>query len=294
MPHKLAIMHLLDEVDDQGVGAVNCVLPRAGRLVGRNTDVAGVEEALGDDVDPGTAVCLIGAGGGARAAVAALAGLGVGELRIIARDAAAGRDLLDGFAMAGAVFGFEDADEALDGCAGIVNATPLGMVGFPEMPEMVLNGISVIRPGGFVLDMVYGTATTPLIAHADRAGLEAKDGLVMLIGPGRQAFRYFFEAAAPAELDGELRETAGVMIRLGLTGSIGMGKSTVARMFADEGVPVFDADAVVHRLQGPEGALVDEIEAAFPGHDRCRRRRTAPRWPSACSASPRRCAGSRR
>ena len=55
------------------------------------------------------------------------------------------------------------------------------------------------------------------------------------------------------------------MIALGLTGSIGMGKSTVARMFADEGVPVFDADAAVHRLQGPEGALVEQIEAHFPG-----------------------------
>jgi dephospho-CoA kinase len=52
---------------------------------------------------------------------------------------------------------------------------------------------------------------------------------------------------------------------LGLTGSIGMGKSTVAKMFAEEGVPVFDADAAVHRLQGREGALVDEIEAHFPG-----------------------------
>jgi dephospho-CoA kinase len=55
------------------------------------------------------------------------------------------------------------------------------------------------------------------------------------------------------------------MITLGLTGSIGMGKSTVAAMFAEEGVPVFDADAVVHRLQGPEGILVEQIEAHFPG-----------------------------
>ena len=55
------------------------------------------------------------------------------------------------------------------------------------------------------------------------------------------------------------------MIILGLTGSIGMGKSTVSRMFAAEGVPVFDADAIVHRLQGRAGALVAEIEAQFPG-----------------------------
>ena len=52
---------------------------------------------------------------------------------------------------------------------------------------------------------------------------------------------------------------------IGLTGSIGMGKSTVAQMFVDENVPLFDADAAVHQLQGPGGALVGAIEAMFPG-----------------------------
>ncbi len=52
---------------------------------------------------------------------------------------------------------------------------------------------------------------------------------------------------------------------IGLTGSIGMGKSTVAAMFADHNVPVFDADAQVRLMQGPDGELLDQIEAAFPG-----------------------------
>lgn len=52
---------------------------------------------------------------------------------------------------------------------------------------------------------------------------------------------------------------------LGLTGSIGMGKSTVAAMLRELGVPVFDADAAVHELQGPRGALLPLIEEAFPG-----------------------------
>ena len=54
------------------------------------------------------------------------------------------------------------------------------------------------------------------------------------------------------------------MKTLALTGSIGMGKSTVAQMFAARGIPVFDADAAVRKLQGPGGALVERIEQRFP------------------------------
>lgn len=59
------------------------------------------------------------------------------------------------------------------------------------------------------------------------------------------------------------------MKKIALTGSIGMGKSTVAKMFRAAGVPVFDADAVVRELQGPGGALVERIGELFPGCVRC-------------------------
>ena len=76
------------------------------------------------------------------------------------------------------------------------------------------------------------------------------------------------------------------MFILGLTGSLGMGKSTTAKFFAEEGVPVHDADAVVHRLY--EGEAVAPIEAAFPGTT-ATARSIAPSSASACSAIRPRC-----
>ena len=62
-----------------------------------------------------------------------------------------------------------------------------------------------------------------------------------------------------------MRERIGAMVILGLTGSIGMGKSTVALAFRRLGVPVHDADRCVHELTARSGGAVDAVKAAFPG-----------------------------
>ena len=77
------------------------------------------------------------------------------------------------------------------------------------------------------------------------------------------------------------------MFILGLDRLARHGKSTTARFFAEEGVPVHDADAVVHRLY--EGEAVAAIEAAFPDTTRRPARSTAPSLPRGCSAMPPRC-----
>src|SRR5690348_7776580 len=85
----------------------------------------------------------------------------------------------------------------------------------------------------------------------------------------RRPFHHPRDAADPAARRASRPRDSPRMIKIALTGSIGMGKSTVAKMFEAAGVPVFDADSVVRQLQGPGGALVDRIGELFPGTVRC-------------------------
>lgn len=90
----------------------------------------------------------------------------------------------------------------LAGATLIINATPLGMSHAPPMPEALL---SALPPGATVFDMVYQPLDTPLVLAARARGLRTVDGLSMLIGQAREAFRLFFGAVPPRDCDAELR-----------------------------------------------------------------------------------------
>ncbi|OYU16395.1 MAG: shikimate dehydrogenase [Alphaproteobacteria bacterium PA4] len=207
IPHKQAALPLLDAVLGSAarVGAANCLYRAPGGLIGENSDVEGVAEALDlPEREPGV-TCLIGAGGAARAALFALDRAGVRDLRLIVRQPAKGEALLAEFGMAGRVFGFIDSDVALRLADTVINASPLGMLAQPAMPRDVLDALALTAADALVFDMVYAPLETGLLAAARALGRQPVDGLTMLIGQADLAFQLFFKAAAPRHHDAELR-----------------------------------------------------------------------------------------
>lgn len=216
MPHKQAALAHLDQIDPLAarIGAVNTVVRGAdGRLTGFNTDVAGFLEPLQPllaQTQLYRMARILGAGGAARAIVAALADAHF-TLVLAARDPAKARALLDELAPKGehhAVdlahfaastdFAFDDRDQLLDL---VVNASPLGMAG---QPPLVFD-FSHVPPGSIVYDIVTHPLETPLLMQARQHGFATIDGLAMLIGQAAAAFTKFFGEAAPREADAELR-----------------------------------------------------------------------------------------
>ena len=179
-PHKQAAINFLEEASP--IGAVNCVVREGDRLTGLNTDIDGVNEAIAG-ADLGRVV-MIGAGGAAKAVRAAL-----GPDRDIVSITR--RNIDDTGLIAGATL--------------IINATSLGMAHAGPMPEALLAALPSAAPGATAFDMVYQPLDTPFLQAARAAGLRSVDGLTMLIGQARVAFRLFFGAEPPAEHDAELR-----------------------------------------------------------------------------------------
>jgi shikimate dehydrogenase len=208
-PHKQAVSEFLDEVDADAkrIGAVNCIYREGDRLVGLNSDVDGLAEALSAVQIGGARIAVIGAGGGARAAVHLAVRSEARSVAIIARDPAKAVSLAG---LAGArteirIVPFERSNDAIAGAAAVVNATPMGMEDAGTMPQLLLDALGAAAPGAVAMDMVYVPLDTPFLQAAGAAGIAPVDGLAMLIGQARRAFRLFFGVTPPVNKDAELR-----------------------------------------------------------------------------------------
>jgi shikimate dehydrogenase len=201
VPHKETVVPLLDELDKSAatVGAVNCVVPRSGRLVGYNTDVDGIAAALDATEFEGREAILIGAGGAARAAVAYLAGRNLTSLTVLARDPIKAESLRSLAPRVSFQFAGLDDDPAATSPSAIINASPLGMISSPEMPDNLLATVAARASGATVFDMVYNPLETAFLAAGRDAGGRPVDGLTMLVGQAERAFDLFFGRPPPPD-----------------------------------------------------------------------------------------------
>lgn len=215
MPHKEAILPLLDEVDATAAscGAVNTVCIREGRAIGHNTDGTGFLDSLaGQGFYPqGRTVLLLGAGGAAKAVGHALAAAGAGRIIVCARRlerAAALAAQLPGCGE-GIVLAQDAIQQAAAACDLLVNATPLGMAGSPAFAR--LDFLQAMPPHAVVYDLVYHPRRTALLEAAARQGLRTVGGIDLLIRQAVRAFTFFTgEMPDTAALYDALREPLGL------------------------------------------------------------------------------------
>jgi shikimate dehydrogenase len=208
IPHKEAAVLQVDVLDERAaaVGAVNTIVHQHDRtLLGTNTDVDGVAEAVAAGRWSSGPAVVLGAGGAARAAFAFLAQAGA-EVRVLARDPDKARRAATDCGLDAEVFPFAAASGAFAGAGLLINATQLGMSGQAAMPGFVLDELARMAPGAVVFDMVYAPLETDLLAAARARGLAAVDGLTMLIGQAATAFAKFFGHPPPREFDADLRD----------------------------------------------------------------------------------------
>jgi shikimate dehydrogenase len=196
-PFKETILPLLDEVSDEArqIGAVNTVtIGHDGATRGYNTDRTGFREgfaeALGRDAVAGKTAILVGAGGAGRAVAFALFDLGVRTLLINDRNEAQASGLVANLATH---FGSDrcrlerDPVSALATAAGLVNATPVGMTGFPGMPVSP----HTIEAHHFVADVIYSPLETQLLKAARERGARVMGGAGMCVHQAVEAYRLF-------------------------------------------------------------------------------------------------------
>jgi shikimate dehydrogenase len=187
-PFKEAVIPLLDHLSPEAaeIGAVNTVVfDGDGHATGYNTDRSGFRAAFREELDEasvrGKPVLLLGAGGAGRAVAFALQDMGAAVIRIHDQDGARARRLNKELTAKSVVSA--DAADA----AGIVNATPVGMKGYPGLPI----DPALVQPEQFVADVIYTPLDTELVLAARRQGCRTMNGSGMCVHQAVDAFRHF-------------------------------------------------------------------------------------------------------
>jgi len=219
IPHKAAVLELMDEVDPQArrTGGVNTVVVEGKRLLGFSTDGPGLVRAIRADfgVDlRDLRVMVLGAGGGAGRAIAVQCAIeGSARLVLVNRTFEKAQALAAELApefretrVTGPLARLEavpwhDAALArqLQHIDLVINATPLGMTS-GELRRVSPVPVSLLRPSHLVYDTVYTSGRTPLLMAADEAGARGSDGLSMLLYQGALSFEIWFGRPAPVEV----------------------------------------------------------------------------------------------
>lgn len=195
IPHKEAILRLADVVTDRAaqIGAANTVtfLPD-GRIHADNTDglgfIANLHQGAPDWNPAAGPAALIGAGGAARAVIAALLEAGVPEIRIANRTRARAEGLQADFGPRVLVQDWIQAANMLEDAMTVVNTSSLGMTGNPDF-RVPLDALS---PKATVTDIVYSPLETTLLAEARAMGCTVVDGLGMLLHQAAPGFERWF------------------------------------------------------------------------------------------------------
>ena len=236
MPYKKDVIPWLDELSPiaQKLGAVNCIVRRDGRLIGHNTDYFGFCEMVrssGLDV-AGKKVLVLGTGGASKPVTAALEQLGANVVSI----SRSGENNYSNLHL--------HADAAV-----IANATPVGM--YPNTGVAPVD-LSLFPKLEGVLDIIFNPAKTQLLLDAEKRGLVAVNGLLMLVAQAKEASEWFqnkkLDNSLIPAIHGKLTSQMQNVVLIGMPGC---GKSTVGKAMAESlGKTFVDADEEIVRLAG--------------------------------------------
>jgi shikimate dehydrogenase len=195
IPHKEAVLKLADVVTDRAalIGAANTLIFRKdGKIHADNTDGAGFManlRQLAPHWQPNDGpVALFGAGGAARAVIAALIEVGVPEIRIANRTRLRAELLRNDLGAKLVVYDWVHAVDMVEGAALVINSTAIGMSGKPEL-RLPLDRLS---RGAVVTDLVYTPLMTPFLIEAEQRGAHVVDGLGMLLHQAAPGFERWF------------------------------------------------------------------------------------------------------